>query len=281
MMGQSHRRGRVFGALVLAVGLAAAPGCLTLNSNLSPLPPECVEACEAVPGCCRGKVYVFLVNGLDPLDLGHVAEVRAALIRAGFTKVYDGQLYHAGWFAGEMRRLRSEEPGVRFVVVGFGAGVEAARWLAGSVAADGIDLDLLASVDAPVWSSAPAQRPANVRQTLSVHGRPLFSPTNWRADTDVEVPVGGLSYAAPHPFTISQLATELAAVAGMVPAPPVKPLEPLADDLPTPRPTAARADGPRDEWDFLKPVARLREAITPTAGEPAPTAPAGERTVAR
>src|SRR5262249_18284900 len=151
------------------------------------------------------------------LDLGHVAEVRAALIRAGFTKVYDGQLYHAGWFAGEMRRLRSQESGVRFAVVGFGAGVEAARWLAEAVAKDGIALDLLASVDAPIWSSAPAGHPTNVRQTLSIHGRPLFAAMSLRADADVEVPVGSLSFAAPHPRTIGRLATELAAVAGTVP----------------------------------------------------------------
>src|SRR5262249_19089981 len=121
MSAERRRQGWVI--LAIAAGLGGAPGCLSSQSALAPLPPKCVEACETVPCACRGKVYVFLLNGFDPLGL-EAAQVRTALVRAGFPRVYDGQFYHTVWFGDEMRRIHAEEPDARFAVVGIGAGVE-------------------------------------------------------------------------------------------------------------------------------------------------------------
>jgi hypothetical protein len=213
-------------------------------------------------------VYVFLVNGFDPLGWGGAADARTALIRAGFRKVYDGQFYHAGWFADEMRRLHAEEPDVRIAVVGFGAGVEVAAWLAGEVAADGVVIDLLASVDAPFWSDAPGRHPENVGEVIAVEGRqqgPLMPEFELAND----------------PPTLDWLATELALVAGAVPAPPIQPKPPASVAEPTPRPFTARPRATRDEWDFLKPVAQLREILPAPAHPVAEQPPDGERTALR
>src|SRR5205814_1298819 len=117
------RRGLI-STLTLAAGLAGTSGCMSLNPKLIPLPPECITECAEVPCACRGKVYVFLLSGFDFLDTDRVGAFRAALIRTGFTKVYNGQFYHDTYFAREMHRLALEEPGARFVVVGFSSGVD-------------------------------------------------------------------------------------------------------------------------------------------------------------
>src|SRR5438067_9421224 len=102
---------RKLGWLVLTcvAGLCAMPGCLGTRELLVSLPPQCLDACRSVSCECRGKVYVFLVNGFDPLGWQRMADVRATLIQAGFPRVYDGQFYHAVWFGDEMRRIHVEE----------------------------------------------------------------------------------------------------------------------------------------------------------------------------
>ena len=271
-----RKRGRAWAA-VGALALAANAGCLTCSSAYVPLPPQCVERCEAVDGSCRGKVYVFLLSGFDPLDLDDVARVRGTLIRQGFIKVYDGQFYHAVTFAKEMRTIRTEVPDARFAVVGFGAGVEQAVWLARAAEKDNIPVELLASVDAPPWSSAPGQRPANVREVLHVHGRPWLFAGPAAAGEDFELPVSAPFAVPAHPLTLERLTDGLAAIAADIPTvrsvPSSMPV--LPDDAPPPRPQAARPKGPRDAWDFLKPVSRLKDVAAPAA-EPAP-----ERTALR
>jgi hypothetical protein len=280
-MGMTRNRQRrrwLLGAFALAAGMLGSSGCLTLSHTCA-LPPGCAETCQAVPCACRGKVYVFLVDGFDPLDFSRVAEVRSSLIRAGFTKVYNGQFYHSGWFADELRRLHTEEPDARFVVVGFASGVEVAASLAESVAKDGVAIDLLASVDAPFWSSAPQKQPANVQQVMAVHGQSLFGAADAVAGQNIEIPAGFLDNVTAHPLTLDRLANALAQVAGTVPA-PTKSEPVVVETSPTPRPMAARLAGPRDEWDFLKPTARLRDTPLPAAPV-REVMPPGERSVSR
>src|SRR5215207_10170554 len=117
MTGRGRRLGRL-GTLALAATMSGGPGCMSLNPKTIPLPPECTAECAEVPCACRGKVYVFLLAGLDPFDTDRVGDFRNALIRSGFTKVYSGQGYHDTYFAAEMHRLTLAEPDARFVVVG-------------------------------------------------------------------------------------------------------------------------------------------------------------------
>jgi hypothetical protein len=242
--------------LAIAAGIAASSGCMSLNPHPIPLSADCTAACGDVPCPCRGKVYVFLLRGFDPLDLDRVDDVRTALNTAGFTKVYDGQFYHERYFAEEMRRLSREEREARFVVVGFSLGAQAATGLAETVAKEGIPIALLASVDPYWWSSAPRRKPANVEQVMHVHGeRLLFAPT-LSAGADVQIPGAWPSNVTANPLAVETVARALANVAGTLPKPSNTRAPDFAGDLPTPRPIA-RNDGTRDAWDFLKPLATL------------------------
>jgi pimeloyl-ACP methyl ester carboxylesterase len=267
------------GTFVLAALTFSGPGCMALNPKPIPLAPECTAACGDVPCQCRGKVYVFLISGFDPFDLDRVGDFRAALIRSGFAKVYNGQFYHDRFFAQEMQRLTAEEPDARFVVVGFSLGADIATSLAEYVSKQGIPISLLASVDPYWWSSAPGKTPANVQQVMSIHGEPLLFANRTPAGAEVQIPETFPTNITANPLTVETLARSLATIAGTLPAPHPSSAEPqLAEEGSTPRPVT-RDNNPRDAWDFLKPIASLR-GITPA--DPAATPnPAGERTSLR
>ncbi|MFO0809761.1 MAG: hypothetical protein U0746_14155 [Gemmataceae bacterium] len=230
---RTKRRG--LGNLILLAGLAGGPGCVTLCPKPLDLPPECVQACQQVPSCSRGRVFVFLVDGLDPLAVGCVGTVRRTLVGLGFNKVYDGYFYHVDWFAEEMCRLHAEEPDTRFVVVGVSTGATTAQSLAESVAAAGVGIELLAVVDGPLWGTANSVKPGNVVNM-------------------VRVPDAATA--------VMPLIEELTAIARSVPVPIRELPPPVVEELPPPRPVSRSSEGARDAWDFLKPVARLGESRT-------------------
>src|SRR5262245_185910 len=95
-------------ALLVVATAMVLPGCLC-SSKCTSASPACVEKCEAEPRCSRGNVYVFLVNGFDPLDLGKTGHLRTALGRLGFAKVYSGQFYHAYEFGTEIAEIATFE----------------------------------------------------------------------------------------------------------------------------------------------------------------------------
>ncbi|HEY8503538.1 MAG TPA: hypothetical protein VIL46_03075, partial [Gemmataceae bacterium] len=84
-LGAAARRGWR-AVLVLGV-LAASPGCMTCLRPV-PCPPEQVLAQRTVPQASRDSVYIFLVNGIDPLDAGNLAGLREYLYATGYPKVY-------------------------------------------------------------------------------------------------------------------------------------------------------------------------------------------------
>jgi hypothetical protein len=210
-----------------------------------------------MPRECRGNVHVFLVNGFDPFDLSGVGDTRSALNKLGFAKVYSGQFYHASGFANEIKEIALSEPHARFVIVGVGAGVDAAVPLAESVWDSGVMIDLLACVDSPFWSSAPAQKPVNVQRLLSIHGR----SESWLAsmpgvEEDITLPLDGWAGASSHPLTIETLASELAALAGAVPVEDQE-TPALAEETVVPRPRALPVATTAVSRSFLDPATVL------------------------
>jgi pimeloyl-ACP methyl ester carboxylesterase len=257
---------RIAGALVIFAAIVAGPGCMSLGHKPIALSSDCLSACNDVPCSCRGHVYVFLLSGFDPLDLDRVGDVRAALVRAGYTKIYNGQFYHEGFFASEMLRLSHEEPDTRFVLVGFSLGAESALSLAESVGTKGVPIALLASIDPYWWSSAPAHKPGNVEQVLHVHGeRLLFAPA-MSAGSDVQIAGSFPANVTAQPLAVEAVARAITDVAGQLPRPPAPVLPRIVNDSPSPRPVA-RTKNPPDAWDFLKPVAKLPPIALPTGEE--------------
>jgi hypothetical protein len=240
------------------------------------LPSDCVEACQAVPPDCRGKVYVFLIDGFDPFGFCHVAEVRKCLLSAGFTKVYNGHYYHTRWFADEMRTLHAEDPDARFVVVGFASGVEAAKYLAEAVA-DGVTIDLFATVDAPCWSNVPLQQPANVQSVMNLQGDARLGLAAGSSESDANVPSKGTYASVAHQSPVRHLTAALVTIADSVPVSVATPTSLTSEtELRSPRPLVTRSVMPLDEWDFLKPIVRLGDVPQTSDSDPL-----GERTAAR
>jgi hypothetical protein len=245
-------------AAALAALLFAAPGCLCCLHPVDPPKREMLEPCAAAPRECRGHVYFFLVHGADPLDAANLEGLRDWVQSLGFPKTYYGQMYHASYFEGEIKRLHREDPDARFVLMGFSLGANKVRDIAQEVKADGVTVDLLVYCGGNSLANVPDNTPDNCLKVVHIltqygsdwMGVPLDGAENARV-TDV------FHFGSPtHLHTRETLARELAVVAARVPV-----TEPAAAEG-TPAP---RADGPRDDWDFLKPASRFTPPGAPAA----------------
>jgi len=140
--------------------------------------PDCVRlppACSGPPERCRkDHVYVFAVNGLNPLCLGNFNGLCGYLREQGFTNTYFGQPYTCFWFPDEIREVRERDPEAKIVLVGFSWGANCVRSMAHRLADDGIPVDLLVYlVGDTIWNT-PYSRPPNVRRIVNVRGRGLI-----------------------------------------------------------------------------------------------------------
>jgi hypothetical protein len=107
--------------------------------------------------------------------------------------------------------------------------------------------------------NTPEDQPENAREIVNIlatgciwNGAQMDRAQNYNV-SDV------FHFGSPtHPLTLEVLARELAVIACFVPAPQSPVPSPQMDGpLPMPNETMPRAVDRRDEWDFLKPVARL------------------------
>ncbi len=261
-MNSSGKRMRsLAGCLVIASTLST--GCLSFCHPLGLPPHDQIETCRTFPPCCRNHVYVFFVNGLDPLGYANFAGLRDYVQSLGFIKTYYGQFYHEATFAREIRRLHGEDPLAHFVVVGLNLGVNAARDLVDAVRSDGVVVDLLVNVgaDLPGAKSENAGRVVNLRST-DEKGNGLFPDYSGSAiPSDHDLPA--------ERFTLAALAHELATVAAAV---PVVALGKLAESG-APSRTMPQADAPMGDWDFLRPRPPAGESPAPASPHKSPNAP--------
>jgi len=200
---------------------------------------------------------VFVINGFDPFDIGGTGDLRTTLNRLGFKKVYTGQFYHARDFADDIRGVAAADPNARFVILGVGAGVDAAVSLAESVLGNGVLIDLLVSVDSPFWSDAAGKRPVNVQRVMAVHGWPdTWLPRTPSAERDITLPDYGLLGVSTDPMTVEAIVWELATIAADVPPVKEQPLTAM-DDGPVPRPADENRVKPTHVASYLDPVMSL------------------------
>lgn len=262
-MGRQRTWRRTLGRWLVSVGLTGGAGCCHLHS-VQPPAPEWSEPCSSVPLCARNHVYVFFLHGLDPLDFSNLSGVHDYVRSLGFHKTYYGQLYHRGYFEKEMRRLHREEPNARFVLVGFSYGANKIRDLAQAVKSDGIHIDLLVYIGGNTLKNAPQDRPENAARIVNILAEGcVWNGAELTGAENVHVRDTWHFGSPSHQYTLEILARDLAAVAASVPVtlPPEPAMPGDAESAPTPRPVPAPTNGPRDEWDFLKPVPRLDQPM--------------------
>jgi hypothetical protein len=202
------------------------------------------------------------MNGLDPVNYGNLTGLRDYVQDLGFGKTYYGQLFHAGWFEKEIRHIHQDDPDARIVLIGFSLGVQEMHSVAKDLSAEGIPIDLLVflSGNHPVWFM-PSERPANVHRVVNILASGSMKAFGVREFAEnVRLPDGTWHFDTPtHAYTLEKLSEELAALALTVPLREIVRQPPLPEEeAPTPRPVKPETRGPRDEWDFLRPVSFLQ-----------------------
>jgi hypothetical protein len=208
-------------------------------------PPEevLVQSCHELPKGCRDCVYVFFINGIDPVNYGNLTGIREYVDTLGFHKTYYGQIYHVSYFAGEIRKIHQEEPDAHFVLVGFGRGAKSIRSLAEHVNGEGVVIDLLVDLDGKLPTGMRAED-----GPVSGHVRDGTTATSSGPDL-------WLFGNPTDPKTVELLGHQLVQIASSIPVvEPAQPEQlPPPMEEPTPKPVKRQVPARNDEWDFLKP----------------------------
>lgn len=236
-----------------ALGALGGAGCL----HTCPATPQgCLRPVEQVQviAPARAKVYVFLMNGADLFDVGHLHELECSLIAAGFPKVYYAQRFDQEWYYKELHRLRRDDPDNRFVLVGQGTAADQLQKLACRVTDDGIPLDHVVFID-PVGGSGDLNDDTTCPSTV-IQSR--LWPASRRLSTvhTLKIPEVGHAHVPNHPASVQELVGILTESALRVPI-VRKPIDciPLTDEpKPIPRPHEPKIVPPvPPNWDALCP----------------------------
>ncbi len=237
--------------LIPLIGLAA--GCTCHLTTNPPVAPDLCEAVESVAACSRSHVYVFFLQGHDPIDCASLEALKETMQSLGFPQAWYAPVWYEKHFKKEIARINQDDPKAHFVLVGYGHGVAAAADLAQTVGTQGINVDLLFCL------AKRTERPYSVARMETI----LAGCPNNLEGEDVHF-VDAYSHSLPmHPETVDLLSRDLLALAGSIPAETDLPNLPYPDKEPTPQPVMPRAEKPRDEWDFLKPASPEQHTALP------------------
>jgi hypothetical protein len=248
---------------VLALLLAACSGCLSFVHPITPPSAELLAPSAAVPAECRRHVYIFLVHGMDPLDLANLSGMQKWINSLGYSQVYYGQLYHLWEFEHTLVRIHKEDPAARFVLLGFSFGANMVRTIANVAGKNNITIDLLVYTGGNTLENTVKDQPPNVLHIANI----LASGCIWngsRMDRADNINYDDVwHFGSPsHKRTRDYVSRELAVVAQRVPpaTPPVIVAPPVQENstlVPQPA-TSAKVDLP-PEWSFLQPRAPADE----------------------
>lgn len=268
---------RRIGVVALAVlCLASGQGCLSFVHSLDLPPKEQTVVGEMIPAPRRSHVHVFLLQGLDPLDLANINGLTEYIHQLGYNKTHYGQFFHLWSFRKEMRNIHKQDPEARFVVIGFSLGSFIARELANAVKEENLPIDLLIYLGGFILDNTPRTQPANAARIANIltAGSVIKGPQMDRAENIRCSDVWHFGLPT-HRRTRELLARELAVAAARVPyAEKVPPLPPeLEDEIPRPR--RLTTDQLRQmssqlpaEWSFLNSRSAVGEAPPPKLAQP-------------
>jgi len=231
--------------LTLAGLLSGIGGCCSCLNPVEPPPEIAIECCHELPQYCRDHVFVFFMNGVDPVNYGNLTGIREYVDTLGFHKTYYGQIYHVGYFADEIKRIHQEEPDARFVLVGFGCGARKIRCLADRANAEGVSVDLMVYLD------------GKLPDGMGLENGPMMGTIVDSGSTSAPAnPVPWLFGDPKKHETVQMLCEQLMHIACTIPfmEPPEPEQLPLPREEPTPRPVKRQVPSQFGEWDFLKPA---------------------------
>ena len=170
-----------------------------------------------MPQCCRNHVYIFLICGQGPLDLGNMGGIRESLISLGYIKTYCGECCYSRYYKDEIIRLHDEDESARFVVMGYGLGANTAAELTDAVQADGATIDLLVYCGGIAISDEPKNRPSNAQRVVHLLSGGVDSVGSPLEGADNILLTDATHFGtATHPYTMELLVRELTEVASRV-----------------------------------------------------------------
>jgi hypothetical protein len=240
--------------------LICGSGCLSFVHPVQAPGPEMTTACQELPRMCRDHVYIFIIHGLDPLNCANLSGLCDYMHHLGFNKTYYGQLYSRPVMQQELLKIQAEDPSARFAVIGFSFGANQARDLTHFAREHGIHVDLLVYLGGNTLENVPADRPENTTTIVNILACGcIWNGAQLDGAINLEVPDVYHFGSPAHPRTVEILTEELTALAASVPVVDQGPLPAaVLQEEPTPRSVRAVPQGKQDEWDFLKPVSRVR-----------------------
>jgi hypothetical protein len=133
--------------------------------------PEAIPWPGDVPCCHKEHVYIFAVNGVDPMRAGNVNGLCNYLIEEGFANTCYSPMTTWARFAPTIRQIRQDDPNARIVVIGFSYGCNCARSLVNKLAEDGTRVDLLVYLAGDMIDNSKRSFPDNVCRVLNIRAR--------------------------------------------------------------------------------------------------------------
>lgn len=259
-----------------------ATGCLSVPAQVASEKSEAQLPSEELPQYNKNHVYIFIFQGIDPLDLPAQAALREYFINQGYLKTYLGSAVYSRWYIDEMRRVHKQDPDARFVLGGYGDGADMARLVAKVLEKDGAAVDLLVQINAGIAENDVTNQPENVAQAVTIESAALGSQTAKINGTTGEGEDKPDASAVGYEKSLKLLSRELKTVAMNVPLHDMD-LTPSHQE-PTPVARKPVPDDDPDEWRFLRAdvLARLSlnqgSPIMTFTGDAAGPAPAKETT---
>lgn len=153
--------------------------------------PSCYQQGPCV--CRKEHVYVFGINGLNPLCLGNFNGMMGYFRKQGFENSYFGQLYTSYWFADKIREIRRTDPEARIALIGFSLGANYVQAIANNLAKDGVKIDLVVYLVGDFVGNSAASHPENVARVVNVRAKGLVL-----VGGDLVFPGGDIDNAANH-----------------------------------------------------------------------------------
>jgi hypothetical protein len=229
--------------------LPAAVGCHHFTERTC---DDCLpRPIDEIPDQSKNCIYVFLIDHFDPFASSSLAEVNGHLRHLGFGKTYYGYSHHVGDMMVELGTVAAERPGARFVVIGYGAGADAARELAAFAATTGTPVDVAIYLE-PREGEVIVEDDSALN-TFTVRAGDLGGTVG--PDGEVCAEPVKKSGVPTHPETLSLIERELALI-GMTIPPPVRLEAPkvyLVEPIPPPRETKPHPKPLPPDWQFLRP----------------------------
>jgi hypothetical protein len=187
-----------------------------VGQSAEPPPAGLADRPPAATAVGNEHVYIFLVNGTDPLHYGDLVGLGDRLKELGYCQTYYGELFHTGQFRSQIRRIHRDDPGARFALIGFSLGANRVCDLAESLRCDGIHFELLVLLSGNHWlGGLPRERPSNVGRVVNILAGGALSHMGQRDWADNYQLPSAWHFGTPsHPATLGLITDALRGTVG-------------------------------------------------------------------